>query len=116
MSRAGDSRPGFLFLWMFMKNLLSVFCAVAVAMSVMTPAMRAAGDSASLDKVRDAFVEAATASYAPDEEVTWKFIEYSDYGRANDVLLLQLRNRGCLVFFGHSVFIQISRGPYIHLR
>ena len=73
-----------------MKNLLSVFCAVAAAMMVLAPAVRAAGGAASLDKVRNAFVEAATASYAPDEEVTWKFIEYSDYGRANDVLLLQL--------------------------
>ena len=75
---------------MFMKRFLTVFSAVAAAMMVSAPAMRAAGDSASLDMVRDAFVEAATVSYAPDEEVTWKFIEYSDYGRANDVLLLQL--------------------------
>lgn len=43
-----------------------------------------------LEKVRKAFVEASIVSYAPDEAVTRRFIEYSDHGRANDVLLLQL--------------------------
>ena len=48
------------------------------------------GDGSSLDEVRKAFVQASIVSYAPDDDVTQKFIEYSDYGRANDVLLLQL--------------------------
>ncbi len=45
-----------------------------------------------LDPVRKAFVEAAAASYAPSDELTVRFMEYSSYGRANDVLLLQLYN------------------------
>ena len=43
-----------------------------------------------LDRVRDSFVRVSALSYAPDEEITDRFIRYSDYGRANDVLLLQL--------------------------
>ena len=40
-----------------------------------------------LDRVRDSFVRVSALSYAPDEEITDRFIRYSDYGRANDVLL-----------------------------
>ena len=43
-----------------------------------------------LDNLRKSFVEASAATYAPNEEVTERFIRYSDNGRANDVLLLQL--------------------------
>ena len=43
-----------------------------------------------LDDLRKAFVEASAVTYAPNEEVTERFIRYSDNGRANDVLLLQL--------------------------
>lgn len=43
-----------------------------------------------LEALRKAFVEASVETYAPNEEVTDLFIRYSDYGRANDVLLLQL--------------------------
>ncbi len=43
-----------------------------------------------LDGVRKAFMEAITESYAPSEELTDRFIEYSSYGKANDVLLTQL--------------------------
>ncbi len=46
----------------------------------------------SLDGVRKAFVEASAASYAPSDELTERFIEYSSYGSANDVLLMQLYN------------------------
>ena len=44
----------------------------------------------SLDALRAAFVRASTASYAPDRQLAERFIECSDSGRANDVLLLQL--------------------------
>lgn len=43
-----------------------------------------------LDGVRAAFVRASIATYAPNDHVTDNFIAYSDKGRANDVLLLQL--------------------------
>lgn len=43
-----------------------------------------------LEALRKAFVEASVETYAPNEKVTDLFIRYSDYGRANDVLLLQL--------------------------
>ena len=43
-----------------------------------------------LDGVRKAFVEASVADYSPDAQTTERFIRYSDHGRANDVLLLQL--------------------------
>ena len=43
-----------------------------------------------LEKLRAAFVEASAVTYAPNEDVTERFIRYSDNGRANDVLLLQL--------------------------
>lgn len=43
-----------------------------------------------LDGVRKAFVEASVADYSPDAQTTERFILYSDHGRANDVLLLQL--------------------------
>ena len=43
-----------------------------------------------LNEVRKAFIEASAVTYAPNDEVTERFIRYSDNGRANDVLLLQL--------------------------
>lgn len=43
-----------------------------------------------LDAVRQSFIRASAATYAPNEEVTRRFIRFSDHGRANDVLLLQL--------------------------
>ena len=61
-----------------------------LALPLLSPAETAIVPENSLEKVREAFVEASIVSYAPDEEVTRRFIEYSDYGRANDVLLLQL--------------------------
>ena len=54
------------------------------------PADAVSAEETGLADIRDSFVEASVATYAPDEEVTEKFLEYSDYGRANDVLLLQL--------------------------
>lgn len=44
----------------------------------------------SLDGLREAFIRASAATYAPNDSITRRFIEYSDHGRANDVLLLQL--------------------------
>lgn len=43
-----------------------------------------------LDGIRKAFVDAAACNYAPDDSVTARCIRYSEHGRANDVLLLQL--------------------------
>ena len=43
-----------------------------------------------LEKTRDAFVKMSVVNYAPNDEVTENFIRYSENGRANDVLLLQL--------------------------
>jgi chondroitin AC lyase len=43
-----------------------------------------------LNELRKAFVEVSAVTYAPNEDVTERFIRYSDNGRANDVLLLQL--------------------------
>lgn len=43
-----------------------------------------------LDDLREAFTRASAASYAPNDTITRRFIKYSDHGRANDVLLLQL--------------------------
>ena len=74
-----------------MKKFLPLFLALVFPLPFTEISARATGDSeAPLEEVRKAFVEASVVSYAPDEDVTWKFIEYSDYGRANDVLLLQL--------------------------
>lgn len=43
-----------------------------------------------LDTIKEAFIKASAYDYSPNAEVTERFIEYSDWGRANDVLLLQL--------------------------
>lgn len=43
-----------------------------------------------LNELRKSFVQASAVTYAPNNEVTERFIHYSDNGRANDVLLLQL--------------------------
>lgn len=43
-----------------------------------------------LDAVRASFVKAAAAGYTPNEEMARQFIECSNHGKANDVLLLQL--------------------------
>lgn len=43
-----------------------------------------------LDKVREKFVSTSAVNYSPNSKVTEHFIRYSDYGRANDVLQLQL--------------------------
>lgn len=61
--------------------ILSVFSAALCMLSAY---------ASSLDDIRRAFVEAAAVNYAPDGDVAERFIRYSDGGRANDVLLLQL--------------------------
>ena len=57
---------------------------------VMAVAFIANATASPLNDLRKAFVEASAVTYAPNEEVTERFIRYSDNGRANDVLLLQL--------------------------
>lgn len=63
-----------------MKRLLPVICLLASLTSLGSP----------LDVVRSRFVDAAVVSYAPEGKITDEFIEVSDWGSANDVLLLQL--------------------------
>ncbi len=46
--------------------------------------------ASSLDALRASFAEAARASAATSDQVTRNFMKYSEFGRANDVLLLQL--------------------------
>ncbi len=45
-----------------------------------------------LEGVRRAFVEAAAMDYAPNEEMRRRFMEYSAYGKANDIQMMQLYN------------------------
>lgn len=69
----------------YMKKI--IFTAV-LSFLVLTAA--SASEPTPISYIREAFVRASVVSYAPDEEVTDMFIRYSDYGKANDVLLLQL--------------------------
>lgn len=46
--------------------------------------------ASSLDILRENFTKASIRGYAPEGAITREFIEVSDFGRANDVLLLQL--------------------------
>ena len=77
------------FLQIFGTIAMNAFRTVVLAALLLPTTLRtvAAGP---LDRVRDSFVRVSALSYAPDEEITDRFIRYSDYGRANDVLLLQL--------------------------
>ncbi|MCM1176338.1 MAG: heparinase II/III family protein [Clostridium sp.] len=64
---------------------------IFVILLVMMPLLNAgAAVSGDMEAARKSFIRTAVASYSPNEEVTDRFIAYSDYGRANDVLLLQL--------------------------
>ena len=68
---------------------MNAFRTVVLAALLLPTTLRAVA-AGPLDRVRDSFVRVSALSYAPDEEITDRFIRYSDYGRANDVLLLQL--------------------------
>ena len=68
---------------------MNAFRTVVLAALLLPTTLRAVS-AGPLDRVRDSFVRVSALSYAPDEEITDRFIRYSDYGRANDVLLLQL--------------------------
>ena len=68
-----------------MKLLISIIIA-GMTFSTAIPAL----GYSDLDKVVSNFVEAAAMDYSPDASVTDNFIKYSEHGRANDVLLLQL--------------------------
>lgn len=59
-------------------------------MVVVAAFVTATTSASSLDALRASFAEAARASAATSEEVTRNFMKYSELGRANDVLLLQL--------------------------
>lgn len=65
-----------------MKRLFCVWAAVFSAVVYV--------QASQLDELRGAFIRASVVNYAPDKHIVRQFIEYSDYGRANDVLLLQL--------------------------
>ena len=68
-----------------MKTLQTAFLAALALFTTIHTAF-----AGHLDRVKEAFVNVSVMSYAPDGEATGRFIRYSDYGRANDVLLLQL--------------------------
>lgn len=58
--------------------------------AIFTLALVVNAGASPIEDLRKSFVEASVVSYAPNEEVAERFIRYSDHGRANDVLLLQL--------------------------
>jgi hypothetical protein len=60
------------------------------AMMATAVALSLSATASPLNELRKAFVEVSAVTYAPNEDVTERFIRYSDNGRANDVLLLQL--------------------------
>lgn len=66
-------------------HALKHFCIVTLLSSIC-----AIAQASDLDVVRKAFVEASACNYAPDDSVTARCIRFSEHGRANDVLLLQL--------------------------
>ncbi len=68
-----------------MKKLITFFAAVLMTSAVHTGA-------SPLDSIRKAFIETVTAPFYPTEELAWRFVEYSSYGKANDVMLIQLYN------------------------
>ena len=59
-------------------------------LSCLTVVVGGAAYAGSLSPLRKAFVRVAALSYASDDDLARRFIAYSDYGRANDVLQLQL--------------------------
>ncbi len=63
---------------------------IFIILLMIMPLLNAGANPSDVKAARESFVRAAVASYSPAEEITEKFIAYSDYGRANDVLLLQL--------------------------
>lgn len=63
---------------------------IIATLAFLTVTAAHASEATPLSYIRDSFIKASLVSYAPDAEITDKFIAYSDYGRANDVLLLQL--------------------------
>lgn len=73
-----------------MKNNIIISVAVMLMTSFSVRSQSAYTEHCQADRIRKQFTETSVVSYSPDSEVTEKFIEYSDYGRANDVLLLQL--------------------------
>lgn len=66
-----------------MKKASTVICLALALLCVEAAA-------SSLDGIRKAFVETTLCNYAPDDSVTARCIRYSEHGRANDVLMLQL--------------------------
>ena len=74
----------------FQKYILSAVLTLAFSLAA---SAQETTDSSILElrKVRDSFVSTTLGSYSPSPEVTERFLEYSDNGRASiDVLLMQL--------------------------
>ena len=70
-----------------------IFVTAAVLLSAFAAQVSDASSPASDDVIaglRKAFVETSIVDYSPSWEITDRFLTYSDWGRANDVLLLQL--------------------------
>ncbi len=72
-----------------MKKSFYFRAALALSLFFVFSLSEAEGKEA-LKGLRESFARAAVVSYAPDATVTDRYIRYSDEGRANDVLLLQL--------------------------
>ncbi len=73
-----------------MKNIFFVFCIFLFSFVSGSDIFASNSSDSDLDEVRKAFVDATVASYALESDVVDEFIECSDYGKANDVLLMQL--------------------------
>lgn len=80
-TKANGSMKQNIFIAVFM--MMSFFCSAGTRQAP-------DGRCTDIETARKSFVRTAVSSYSPTEEVTEQFIAYSDYGRANDVLLLQL--------------------------
>ena len=63
---------------------------IYILLALMMASVMGLSAKSDMDKMREAFVKMSVLNYSQTDEVTENFIKYSDGGRANDVLLLQL--------------------------
>ena len=74
---------------LYMKRYFFVFAMLFVGF-IAIGHTRSVVPSPVIDSLRTSFIETSVTDYSPSEEITERFLKYSDWGRANDVLLLQL--------------------------
>ncbi len=79
---------------MSLKNMKKIALAVPALLLTLCVsagfAPKSPSDREIIAQMRKTFIETSCVNYAPSREITDRFIRYSDWGRANDVLLLQL--------------------------